>query len=155
MEQLFEFNFSVLTDNSNNSILRCLSKYEKVEKIGFQNISPRDVMELFYETMFIMQIFKKELSELKFEGFEKWALDIIEKFKDRDYVSPIDKNYQIFTIWKNREGFLKYTLEDVNLQLETIEGFEKSDSYLFPSTKIFPHIKNVLLKVIEINGLFN
>ncbi|BAP62992.1 hypothetical protein [Methanococcus maripaludis] len=67
MENIFEFGFSVFTGNAYTSLLRYLSKYEKAEKKGFENITPRDAMEIGFETMFMSQIFGKELSKMEVE----------------------------------------------------------------------------------------
>ncbi|ABO35401.1 conserved hypothetical protein [Methanococcus maripaludis C5] len=155
MDHIFEFGFSVFTDNANISLLRFLSKYEKAEKKGFENISARDVMELGFETMFMAQVFEKELSKLNVSGPEKLALKIVRKYKKREFVDPIDKNYIMFTIWRNDEGFLKYTLEDIKKQNYELEnGFEKADSYLVPAIEVLPYLKQIFLKIAMDKNLF-
>ena len=63
-------------------------------------------MEIGFETMFMAQIFGKELSKMELEGPEKLALNIVMKYKHREVIEPVEKNYLMFTIWRNREGFL-------------------------------------------------
>ncbi|WP_459202468.1 hypothetical protein [Methanococcus sp. CF] len=155
MDNIFEFGFSVFTDNANTSLLRYLSKYEKAEKRGFENITPRDAMEIGFETMFIAQVFGKELSKMELEGPEKLALDIVLNYKHRKLVEPIEQNYMMFTIWRNEAGFLRYALEEIkNQPIEFEEGFEKADCYMVPSVSVLPYLKNIFLKIADNNKLF-
>jgi hypothetical protein len=154
MENIFEFGFSVFTGNAYTSLLRYLSKYEKAEKKGFENITPRDAMEIGFETMFMSQIFGKELSKMEVEGPEKLALNIVMKYKHRELVEPLEKNYLMFSIWRNKDGFLKYILDEIRKENSTIEeGFEKVDCYLVPSLKVLPYLKQIFLKIAHENNI--
>ncbi|MBA2861853.1 hypothetical protein [Methanococcus maripaludis] len=154
MDNIFELGFSVFTDNAHTSLLRYLLKYEKAEKKGFENISPRDVMELGFETMFMSQVFEKELSKLEVSGPEKLALNIVRKYKHREFVHPIEKNYLVFTIWRNNEGFLRYTLDNIKKPHNVENGFEKADCYLVPALDVLPHLRQIFLKIAIDKNIF-
>jgi len=144
------FKFSENEDNAYVCLKNCLSMYEEAEKRGFQNISPREGMELGYDTMFVFLIFAKEISELELTENEKIAVDICLKFKFREYLDPIEKYYRLFTIWKNDNGDLKYTLEDVNDKSKTRDKtFEKADSQLVPSEMTFFYTRPVIQKLVN------
>jgi len=144
------FKFSENGDNAYVCLKNCMLMYQEAEKRGFQNISPREGMELGYDTMFVFLIFAKEILELELTEEEKIAVEITLKFKYREYIDPIEKYYRLLTIWKNDNGDLMYTLEDVNDRSKTHDKtYEKADSQLVPSEKTFFHTRTVLQKLVN------
>ena len=101
--------------------------------------------------MFVLQMFPKEISELELTDDEKITLEMAQKFILGEYVDPIDEHYHVFTIWKNKSGDLKYTLEDARERSKKISDktFEKTSSQLVPSLKHFGSMMSILLKLSE------
>jgi len=144
------FKFSDNEDNAYVCLKNCLSMYEEAERRGFQNISPREGMELGYTTMFVFLIFSKEILELELTEDEKIAVDICLKFKFKEYVDPIEKYYRLFTIWKNDDGNLIYTLEHVNNRSNIKDKtYEKADAQLVPSEMTFFYTRPVVQKLVN------
>ncbi|AVB76318.1 hypothetical protein [Methanococcus maripaludis] len=150
-------NNSYFVDNvsENISILSLLKEYEErllgFEKDSFKVKEPYVYVKFCLYTTLLFRILEKEISKINLSEDEEKTVNILKKYKYRDFEAPYEENYIKFTVWKNESGTLVYQLCDLRENESSSENWNKIYSVYMIHPKYFKHIKKIVLKLINEN----
>ncbi|MBA2853306.1 hypothetical protein HNP89_001263 [Methanococcus maripaludis] len=147
--------YFVDTVSENISSSSVLKKYEErlsgFEKDSFKVKDPYVYVKFCLYTTLIFRILEKEISKIDLSEDEEKVVNILKKYKYRDFEAPFEENYIKFTVWKNESGTLVYQLCDLRETVSSSENWNKIYSVYVIHPKYFKQIKKVVLKIINKN----
>ncbi|MBA2869259.1 hypothetical protein [Methanococcus maripaludis] len=147
--------YFVDTVSENISSSSVLKKYEErlsgFEKDSFKVKDPYVYVKFCLYTTLIFRILEKEISKIDLSEDEEKVVNILKKYKYRDFEAPFEENYIKFTVWKNESGTLVYQLCDLRETVSSSENWNKIYSVYVIHPKYFKQIKKIVLKIINKN----
>ncbi|MBA2862489.1 hypothetical protein [Methanococcus maripaludis] len=151
-----EFNNSsyfVDTFSENSSISSMIKKYEEkllgLEKDSFKVNDPYKYIKFCLYSILIFRILEKEISKLNLSEEELKTVNLLKKYKYREFEAPYEENYIKFTVWKNESGILVYQLSDLRDNISAGEGWNRIYSDYAIRPEYFKQVNQIISKIVE------
>uniref|UniRef100_A9A8C0 Uncharacterized protein n=1 Tax=Methanococcus maripaludis (strain C6 / ATCC BAA-1332) TaxID=444158 RepID=A9A8C0_METM6 len=145
--------YFVDTFSKDSSIFSVIKKYEEklleFEKDSFKVVDPYNYVKFCLYSTLIFRILEKEISKLSLSEEEVKTVNLLKKYKYREFDTPYEENYIKFTVWKNETGTLVYQLSDLRDKMYIDEGWNRVYSYYVIRPEYFKQIKKIISKIAE------